>query len=206
MSESHDPLDSPIIFTISHATSIGTRTSTDQRDGSSTHHEFLRCLGVAQYFKVDLLPIIWQPASKLLGLGATAQLHQAPVNLHTDFAFKRFVGSQRCFSAEEKKKYFRALVQEITILSIPTIRSHPNIINLMGLCWDVEPETGSVWPVPIFEKSQYGNLRAFMQNGVGRCLDLRRRLELCADIARAVICLHANGDLQDLGPGWRFVC
>ena len=206
MSDSPDLLDSPIVLTISHATSTGTRTSTDQGGGSNTHHGFLRCLGVAQHFKVDLLPITWQPASDLLGFGATARLHQAPVNLHTDFAFKRFKGSQRLFSAEDKKKSFRALVHEISILSLPTIRSHPNIINLMGLCWDVEPETGSVWPVLVFEKSQHGNLRAFMQNGVGRRLGLGRRLELCADVARAVICLHANGDLEDFGSDWRLVC
>lgn len=191
-SEFYDPLDFPINFTAPHASSKRTVASISEYNSSKAQQDFLRCLGAAQHFNVDFLPIMWQPALKIIGAGATAQIHQALVNTQTDFAFKRFLGTQQSFSAEEQGKLFRALIQEITILSLPSIRHHPNIIDLAGLCWDVVPETGSVWPVLVFEKSRHGNLRTFMQDGVGRQFKFHERLKLCADVARAVLCLHAN--------------
>ena len=198
MSEYHDPLDSPIIFTGPQVTLKDSHTCIDEGDGSNTHQNFLKCLAVAQVFKVDFLPIIWQPALKSVGAGATARIRQAPVNTRTDFAFKRYWESQRCTSAEEESKMFQAIIQEISVLGLPSIRSHPNIIRLAGLCWDIIPKSGRVWPVLVFEKSRHGDLRLFMQNGVGRRLDLEKRLELCADIATAVMWLHANSKLQNL--------
>ena len=193
LSEEYDPLDASINFTVSHASSKRTFTSVSEYNSPYAQQEFLRCLGAAQHFNVDFLPITWQPALEIIGAGATARIHQALVNIQTDFAFKRFLGSQQSFSAEDQKKSFRALIQEITILSLPSIRHHPNIVSLAGLCWDVIPETGSIWPVLVFEKSRHGNLRTFMQTGVGGRLKFHDRLKLCADVARAVLCLHANG-------------
>ena len=197
MTESHDPLDSPIVFTGPQATSRRSYTSNIEDAGWKTHQSFLKCLGVAQALKVDFLPIIWQPALRPVGAGATARIRQAMVNIRTDFAFKRYWESQRCTSAEEESKMFRALIQEIAVLGLPSIQKHPNIVTLAGLCWDVIAESGKVWPVLVFEKSRHGDLRAFMQTGVGRQLGLKKRLELCADIAIAVIYLHANSKLQE---------
>ena len=193
ISEGYDPLDSPIRFTVSHASSKRTVTSISEYRSSNVQQDFLRCLGAAQHFNVDFLPITWQPALNIIGAGATARIHQAPVNIQTDLAFKRFLGSQQSFSAKEQRRLFRALIQEITILSQKSIRNHNNIINLAGLCWDVVPETGSIWPVLVFEKSRHGNLKTFMENGVGRRLKFHDRLKLCADLASAVLCLHTNG-------------
>ena len=198
MSEDYDPLDSPVRFTVSQASSKRTIRSISEYSSSNAQPYFLVCLGAAQHFNVDFLPITWQPALNIIGAGATARIHQAPVNAQTDFAFKRFLGSEQSFSAEEQRKLFRALIQEITILSLPPIRRHPNIINLAGLCWDVVSENGSVWPVLVFEKSRHGNLRAFMENGVGRRLGFQDRLKLCADVAQAVLCLHANSQSRSL--------
>lgn len=44
-----------------------------------------------------------------------------------------------------------------------------------------------------------------MQNGVGRRLDLEKRLELCADIAMAVMGLHGNSRLQNLDLVWNMI-
>lgn len=195
MSDYNDPLDAPVVFTGPQATSGGSCAFPDEVVGSNAHQDFLRCLGLAQHFKVDFLPITWQSALKAIGTGATARIYQALVNIQTDFAFKNFRDSRRFASAEEESKLFRALIQEISVLGLPSIRSHPNIITLTGLCWDVNPESERVWPVLVFEKSKHGDLRAFMQSGVGRRLDLNKRLELCADIAAAVMCLHANSKL-----------
>ena len=79
------------------------------------------------------------------------------------------------------------------MLGHQSIRGHPNINRLEGICWDIEPERERVWPVLVFDKSIYGDLEAFMKLGAGRNMDLRNRLELCVGIATAVSDLHLNG-------------
>lgn len=192
LSEYHDPLDSPIIFTGTEVISGGTHRSAEKGVVSNAHY-FLKCLGIAQHFKIDFLPITWQPALKIVGAGATARIRQALVNIQTDFAFKRYGESQQYSSTAEQHKKLRALIQEISVLGLLAVRNHPNIITLIGLCWDVVAEAATVWPVLVFEKSRHGDLRKFMQYGVGRRLNLSERQLLCADIAEAVLCLHING-------------
>ena len=195
MSDYNDPLDAQIAFTASQVTFEGSCTCPDEIIGSNAHQDFLRCLGLAQHIRIDFLPITWQHALKTIGTGATARIRQAPVNIQTDFAFKNFADTRQSISAEEEIKLFRAIIQEISVLGLPSIRSHPNIITLTGLCWHVIPESGRVWPVLVFEKSRHGDLQEFMKNGGGRRLELEKRLHLCADIAKAVMCLHANSKL-----------
>ena len=48
----------------------------------------------------------------------------------------------------------------------------------------------------MFEKTQHGDLKKFMELGAGAGLDLRNRLKLCAEIVRAVSHLHMNGELS----------
>lgn len=198
MSEYHDPLDFSIVLSGPRVTSKSSPSFTDEGAGPNAHLYFLKCLGLAQHLNIDFLPITWQRGLESVGFGATSRIRQALVNTDTDFAFKSYRESQRCTSAEEENKLFRTLIREISVLGLPSIRRHPNIITLAGLCWDIVPETGTVWPVLVFEKSRHGDLRVFMQNGVGRRLDLEKRLELCADIATAIMYLHANSKLQNL--------
>ena len=206
MSEIYDPLDSSIVFTAPQVASESTVASTFESRRVQSQKDFIRCLGIAQHFNVDFLPITWQPTLKVVGAGATARVHQSTLNVETDFAFKRCISSRKCFSEDEERKLFRALLREIQTLSLHSIREHPNIINLAGLCWDVIPESGRVWPVLVFEKSKHGNLRAFMQNGLGRQLNFECRLRLCADIAKAIICLHENRKLRHIDLSTCYGC
>ena len=79
-----------------------------------------------------------------VGAGVTSNVHLALVNTSTDLAFKRFLGCQRHLPAARKGRLFRALIQEITNLSLKSVRNHPNIINLEGVCWDIVPEAKEV--------------------------------------------------------------
>jgi hypothetical protein len=151
-------------------------------------HDFLTFLGIAQSLKIDFLPITWQPALDTVGQGGTAEIRQALINLQTSFAFKRLISTR---PAEEAKN-FQALIAEISVLGQPSIRDHPNIITLEGICWDIILETEKVWPVLVFEKARLGDLLAFMEQGAGKKLSLEDRLQLCVDIATAVADMHSN--------------
>lgn len=155
---------------------------------TESQYDFLSFLSIAQNLEIDFLPITWQPALSCIGQGGTAKIRQALVNLQMSFAFKRLISTQPA----ERAKNFQALIAEISVLGQSSIRDHPNIIKLEGICWDIIPETGNVWPVLVFEKAQLGDLLAFMEQGAGKTLSLEDRLQLCVDIATAVADMHLN--------------
>jgi uncharacterized membrane protein len=91
----------------------------------------------------------------------------------------------------DDKGTFRALISEVAVLSQPSIRNHPDIIHLESTCWDISPENEKVWPVPVFEKTQYGDLDNFLRSEIGRMINFEDRLDLCADVAAAVLTMHS---------------
>jgi len=159
------------------------------------HLDFISFLAIAQKLEIDLLSVTWQPALESIGEGATAEIRQSLISLQTSFAFKRIRPSTS--SQEAKRRAFQALVTEISILGLPEIRRHPNIVRIEGICWDVlkeeEEEDVVVWPVLVFEKSQYGDLDQFMRAAEGRATNLEDRLQLCSGIASAVAEMHFHG-------------
>jgi hypothetical protein len=155
-------------------------------------YDFLSFLGLAQHFQINLLPLTWQPALDVVGVGATSQIRQSFLSLQMSFVFKRFAPSEISTNTDEERA-FRALISEVSILGDPFVRHHPNIITLVGICWDVITDTGKVWPVLVFEKAQHGDLYKFMQTPRGVGLDFDKRLGLCADIATAIATMHAKG-------------
>jgi hypothetical protein len=158
------------------------------------HLDFISFLAIAQKFEIDLLSVKWQPALESIGEGATAEIRQSLISLQTSFAFKRIRPSTS--SQEAKRRAFQALVTEISILGLPEIRRHPNIVRIEGICWDVlkeEEEDVVVWPVLVFEKSEYGDLDQFMRAAEGRATNFEDRLQLCSGIASAVAEMHFHG-------------
>ena len=106
---------------------------------------------------------------------------------------------------ENEEKIYRALVLQVSILRLSEIQNHPNIIHLIGVCWDVrapaqdkdhpkdatkEPQL-RVWPVLVVEKTKHGDLNCFMRSA-GENLDFTGRLKLCIDIANGIQVLHKN--------------
>ena len=157
---------------------------------STRQYDFLDFLGVAQSLKIDFLPITWQPALDRIGQGGTAKIRQALVNLQTTFAFKHL---DRPKSATEEARNLHALIAEISILGHPTIRSHSHIASIEGICWDVVSGGEKVWPVLVFEKTEYGDLSRFMRSNAGMQLGLRERLDILFDTALAIRDLHNIG-------------
>jgi Protein tyrosine and serine/threonine kinase len=157
------------------------------------HYDFISFLGVAQRLRIDFLPITWQPALDKVGEGGTADIRQALINLQMSFAFKRLKWPRQVGSDESRS--FLALISEVSILGHPSIRNHPNIIKLDGICWDISPDDEKVWPVLVFEKAQNGDLDRFMNSDTGKSLCLEERLKLCSDIATAVKDMHSYREL-----------
>ena len=77
-------------------------------------------------------------------------------------------------------------------MSQPPIRSHPNIVDLEGICWEIEPKADKAVPVLVFEKASW-DLQQFMNMREGMDMVFEDRLKICADIGSAITALHAYG-------------
>ena len=163
------------------------KTYQSARSVSSTDYNLLDVLGAAQRLRINFLPIRWQPALDEAGKGGTATIRQGLVSLEKTFAFKQMKRTQ---SLMKQTLYMGALIAEISILAHSNIKSHENIINVEGICWDVDSGRGTVWPVLVFEKAPYGDLKKFMASSNGRELDFEKRVTILADVAIAVRDLH----------------
>ena len=159
----------------------------------NSHNNLISLLAVAQYYDIDFVSLTWQQGRGQLAAGGTSEIWQSNYSKRTDFVFKRmrFADTYRPDSKDQEKG-FNALVSEISILSHPLIRHHQNIVKLEGLCWEIPQQGHTVWPVLILEKAQLGNLESFMSSEQGRSTTMDERLELCTDVASAIIALHSN--------------
>lgn len=150
-------------------------------------YNLLTFLSVVQWRGIDLLPITWEPALDSVGAGSTAEIRQSLINIQLSFAFKR-VHLEK-LSPSDKHEAFDALTSEILVLGHPEIRRHSNIVRIEGVCWDFTSDI--VWPVLVFKKSQYGDLKRFMNSEPGKQMGIKNRLKLCRDIAAAIVLMHS---------------
>ena len=140
--------------------------------------------------EVDLIPLTWQSGLGEIGHGKSAQIQQATVNLDTQFAFKRFAfpGSEE----PDEGQIIRAAMIEVSDLSHPALRAHRNILKMYGICWAIATAENLFRPVLVVEKSSLRDLGHFMSHQ-GIAVNGENRVELCADVIRAVATLHVNG-------------
>jgi hypothetical protein len=156
--------------------------------GSNRRHDFISFLATAQALDIDFLPITWQPALESIGKGGTADIREAYINIQSSYAFKRVKRSRQ--NQVTENEIFRALISEILVLGQPSIRSHPNIIRLDGICWDILPSASGVWPALLFEKSELGDAEKFVHSDFGKSTSWSDRLGLCADVGSAIHEMH----------------
>lgn len=88
-----------------------------------------------------------------------------------------------------ERRIFQMLESEISVLRHPWIREHPNVISLEGICWEAAPD-GQMWPVLVFKKAEFGNLKEFAESEIGQGMSFEDRCKLCASIAVAVRDMH----------------
>ena len=154
----------------------------------------IKLLAMATALGVDFLPLTWRPALEILGEGLTGNVSQSPLDAQITFAFKRFNPSSAnvpgCSDAAWLSSGYDALFSEIIVLQFPTIRNHPNVAGLEGLCWEIRKDSEEVWPVMIFRKADLGSLDKFISLPVVDVLGVEHRMRIGGEIAKGLLALH----------------
>jgi hypothetical protein len=174
------------LVTYSNNSFFTSNAASIEGSGGNMQNDLITFLSIVQKCKVDFLAVMPQPALGALGEGGSGTVGQATVTNDMSFAFKQFHGSG------DSDDFYLPLISEVLILSQPPIQNHPNIVNLEGVCWEINPRSHVVLPVLIFEKAAW-DLQQFMNVSEGMNLSIDRRLDICADIGRAIMALHDFG-------------
>lgn len=152
-------------------------------------YNLLSLLATAQDKQVDFLPITWDEATS--ARGSQASISQSFFNEKLSYVFKRLHRNFK-YPADEIIA-LRTVISEIIVLGHPEIRGHPNIVRLVGVCFEIDAQTKIPWPVLVLQKAEHGDLKKFIESPRGKGLSLRERLDLCVDVAAAVTLMHREG-------------
>ena len=157
------------------------------------HYDLVHLLAVAQQLDVDILPVTWQPDLGSVGEGRSANVLQSIVNEKLGLAFKK-IKTLDIITAS--KTAYREFINELYALRSRKLRDDPNIVDLLGISWDVQSQAKDdivIHPALVF-RNAYGNLRTFMKTRDGGSLDLQKRLDMCLGLASGIMAMHENGD------------
>jgi len=175
-----------------HFDGMFTRYSASRNhNNGDVHGDLVAFLSIVQKCNVDVLPITWQPALSNLGQGSTGTISQSTFNKEMPLAFKR-LHEDKDANSRESEMDLLPLMSEVLILSQPPLQSHPNIVNLEGICWEIKPRTENAVPVLVFEKAAW-DLQQFMSASEGINMSIDNRLKICAEIGSALMALHTYG-------------
>jgi len=147
-------------------------------------------VSIAQRCNVDFLPISWHEGLEPFGRGGSADISQSAINIKTNFVFKRFVKAGSSDNPD-----LRYIAVELLVLLNDGIREHSNIVDLIGICWEVQANEQPIRPVLVFPKAPLGDLSSFMLGPVGKDSSIETRLDICADVAKAISSLHGSSML-----------
>ncbi|CUS10339.1 unnamed protein product [Tuber aestivum] len=91
-----------------------------------------------------------------------------------------------------KEKLYDASLREIRALTHPPLRSHPNIIMLLGVQWEPDLNHHDVaWPLLVLEYSEEGTLRDYQMEKPE--MEFLEKMQLCEDVGRALLAIHGSG-------------
>ena len=170
------------------------------RSNIATHLDLCTFFHICQKTKTNFLCLDWQPSLDLLGRGGSGEVNQSYQNLQFSYAFKRLRVLEMP-SASTTEAFYEVLVTEVAILQHPVLKLHPNIVDLLGVTWDVivdppgQVELFRVHPVFVFEKATHGSLSRYIEVSRDSSeLCFENRLRVCIDIGSAIETLHAQGE------------
>jgi hypothetical protein len=171
---------------VQYSDGLFSRYSAATKRSDVAQYDLIAFLSAVQKCNVDYLPITWQPALDTLGRGGSGTISQSTFSADNPLAFKR------SHDFGDADMDFLPLISEVLILSQPPFRSHPNIVNLEGVCWEIERRTERAVPVLVFEKAAW-DLQQFMNLQEGMNMAIGDRFKICAAIGSAIMTLHAYG-------------
>ena len=174
---------------------IGGKAIGAQEQPRHEHFDLLAFLSIAVKFSVDLFDDSWQKGVPVLGGGATSLVAQGSLDAKHGLAFKIQTPATSAFMAvsteQGQKERFKALIYELVALE--SLRSCPYVIDLIGIAWEVDVESDTVWPMLLTERSDLGSLADFLVSERGRNTSVMERLKLCGDVARSCCAMHETG-------------
>ncbi|KAF8459875.1 hypothetical protein BDZ91DRAFT_851851 [Kalaharituber pfeilii] len=101
---------------------------------------------------------------------------------------------------EERSK---AVLLEFLALMHEPLFNHPNIIDLLGVCWepDMSEQTlldqhiqpAFLVPILLLENARLGSLDQFMETTVYETRSMKEKAQLCRDVAEGLFALHSCG-------------
>jgi hypothetical protein len=165
----------------SHYDGMFTRYSAlTNRTTCNVECDLITFLSIVQKYNVYYHPITWQSALSTLGVGGSGTINQSAFVANMPFAFKQFHDGSD----------FLPLVPEVLILSQPQMRSHPNIINLKRVSWEIKPRTEKAVTVLIFEKAMW-DLKQLMNVREDVNMSNEDRLRIFVDVRSVIRVMHA---------------
>lgn len=159
-------------------------------------YNFITFITIIQKLKIEILDFTWQAVRQPIAVGATDQINEVLINLHTSTVFKRVSYEQK--ERESEETIFQMLINEVVVLGHESIRNHPNIVELQGICWDISSDDKGdekTWPILVFKKAEHKDLYNFAMLPVGRELCFAERLKLCMEVGTAIRDMHSNSRL-----------
>jgi serine/threonine protein kinase/ankyrin repeat protein len=98
----------------------------------------------------------------------------------------------------------KVLFNEVLTMCHPPLLAHPNIVKLLGICFEIEGPmvAGLAMPVLVVECAESGNLAEVLETArkEERPLGFEEKLALCVDVAHGLEILHAcdivHGDVK----------
>ncbi|KAK4160232.1 kinase-like domain-containing protein [Cladorrhinum sp. PSN259] len=135
-----------------HTNEFGTHPqSLDATNVPRWKYNLIAVLACAQNKGFDFLSVAWQEPAGAIGCGAQSSVFQADASLKDRFAFKTSSPQNRRGGVNDyHEKIFRELLVQIIIHGHPELRTHPNIITLEAIGWDLQDARDlepTVWPV-----------------------------------------------------------
>lgn len=115
-------------------------------------------------------------------------------------ALKRPLPKDDDLNGVENRKIWTSIAKEVRVLKNSFIAAHPNIVNLLGICWaPLQSDARSLMPVLVLEAAELGDLSEFCMDG--RRLFPRKWIGLCIDVTSGLAALHKVGVFHgDLKP------
>lgn len=135
-------------------------------------------------------------------IGRGAQFHARRIKLCCDkgfyvqksalsIAYELRAEKRHAERQDAEQRLIQAVFLEYRALSYPPIREHPNVIDLLDLGWETDPDSRHVkWPVLILEYADQGTMTNFLARSH---FSVETRVKLCLDVARGLAVIHQSG-------------